>query len=110
VACLWYTVFLLHTLVLGNECTDGSIRLRGGTSVREGRVEICIEGRWGTICDNSWDSRDASVVCRQLNYSSLGKSTTFKPMTSVSTKMVLIYRSYFTHKCLLWTRKWANLA
>ena len=82
------TVFLLHTLALGNECTDGSIRLRGGTSVREGRVEICIEGRWGTICDNSWDSRDASVVCRQLNYSSLGKSTTFKPMTSVSTKMV----------------------
>jgi len=57
---------------LGNECTDGSIRLRGGSSVREGRVEICVEGRWGTICDYSWDSRDASVVCRQLGYPSLG--------------------------------------
>ena len=70
---LWYSVLLLLTLALGNECTDGSIRLRGGTTVREGRVEICIEGRWGTICDNSWDSRDASVVCRQLGYPSLGE-------------------------------------
>ena len=32
----------------------------------EGRVEICFSGVWGTICSDGWDSREATVVCRQL--------------------------------------------
>ena len=64
---------LYPIIALGNECIDGSIHLRGGSSAREGRVEICVEGRWGTVCDYSWNSRDASVVCRQLGYPALGE-------------------------------------
>ena len=68
-----YSMLLLNNLALANECTDGSIRLRGGSTELEGRVEICVEGRWGTVCDSGWDSRDADVVCRQLGYPSFGE-------------------------------------
>ena len=40
----------------------------GGDSDLEGRVEVCSAGVWGTVCDNSWSSVDASVVCGQLGY------------------------------------------
>jgi len=50
-------------------CTAGSIRLMGGSSNMEGRVEVCVDGDWGTVCDDGWSTVDANIACRQLGFS-----------------------------------------
>ena len=44
------------------------IRLVGGDSPSEGRVEILHQGVWGTICHSHWSVNDANVICRELGY------------------------------------------
>ena len=54
-------------------CTTGKVRLQGGVKSNEGRVELCINNVWGSICDYGWNTNDAAVVCNQLGYSSKGR-------------------------------------
>ena len=66
----------MHDVIPNNmctDCTDGEIRLVGGTNILEGRAEVCINGTWGTVCDDLWGVEEASVACNQLGFSSTGK-------------------------------------
>ena len=52
------------------DCEDGEVRLQDGTDLSNGRVEVCQNGIWRSVCSSQWDQNDASVVCRQLGYES----------------------------------------
>ena len=72
---LSFYVCILPTLIGPDaECYNGEVRLAGGHIPSEGRVEVCFNGHWGTVCNNGWDSRDATVVCSQLGYNASRKN------------------------------------
>ena len=57
----------------GDNCsTEGAIKMTGGNTQYEGRVELCYGGNWGLICPLYWSNNDAKVVCRQLGYPTIG--------------------------------------
>ena len=56
-------------VICQHACSNGDIRLSGGMAQNEGRVEVCFNQEWGTICNNHWSTNDGKVVCRQLGYS-----------------------------------------
>ena len=51
-------------------CNDWDLRLVNGTTPQEGRVEVCFNNTYGSICHDQWNDNDATVVCRDLGFSS----------------------------------------
>ena len=49
-------------------CLEGEIRLVGGSRSGEGRVQMCFNGVWGSVCSLGFDEPEAQVTCRNLGF------------------------------------------
>ena len=68
-----YYLNIVGTIEAPDNCTEGQIRLYGGSKPNEGILHMCTNGAWGTVCLNSyWSNNDANVACRELGYSAYG--------------------------------------
>ena len=78
---VYFPIYKLDNDVAQSNCSDGDLRLVGGTTEYEGTVEVCINRVWGSVCSSSssyywnryWDVSDSKVVCSQLGHQRLGK-------------------------------------
>ena len=60
---------LFYTVCSGN-MSQGSVRLVGSSALedREGRLEVCNQGVWQTVCGHYFDVLDANVICQELGF------------------------------------------
>ena len=77
-------IILVYCISIGN-CTEGDVRLVDGNNRYEGRVEICHNNIWGTVCQDFFARPNSAVVCRQLGlgYAGLSKKLVHKIIVDV---------------------------
>ena len=72
-------------------CNHGNVRLVDGSMEYEGRVEICDNGRWGTVCDDSYGTLP-EIVCREL-----AGDNSYTCMTNYSSPLLVVRYYHITH-------------
>ena len=68
-----YFFTIANNVATKSNCTEGDVRLVGGSTHYEGRVEVCVNRAWGSVCAYSqWSSQDAKIVCNNIGALTLG--------------------------------------
>jgi deleted-in-malignant-brain-tumors protein 1 len=57
-------------------CTDGEARLVDGPSTNKGRLEVCHNQAWATVCNSGFGTEESRVICGQLGFQRYGNTTT----------------------------------
>ena len=63
-----YIMYIIDISTPNASCLDGAVRLRNGTNELEGRLEVCINNAWGTVCEDEFSSDEATIVCSNLGF------------------------------------------
>ena len=86
-----YITGIIH--IVGGSCTNGDVRLisRYSYGRSEGRVEVCHNQQWGTICRDNWSDNSTQVICDQLGYSGDYSYTTPSYYSFGSTSNPIVY-------------------
>ena len=81
----------IPSVAAGFSCNDGDLRLEGGNTSYDGRVEVCVSNKFTTVCDDgTWGQEEAQVVCRQLNFTDGGSYPTIATSASPSVATVIL--------------------
>ncbi|XP_035814091.1 lysyl oxidase homolog 3B isoform X2 [Amphiprion ocellaris] len=76
VSCMPGPLFMQNSGLKKKLKISSNVRLKGGSRVGEGRVEVLKDNEWGTVCDDRWNLQSASVVCRELGFGSAKEALT----------------------------------
>lgn len=91
------------------ECNTTNVRLVDGPSPLNGRVEVCVDERWSTVCDNHWDNSDAAVVCKNLIsdlFSGKMRFIMYKKLVKFKLQLIsstYLHLHYCQSICIHWT-------
>ena len=99
ISCMYmYLCVYVYYSAKDPTCQNGEVRLLGGVSSEQGRVEVCYNGVWGTMCgEDRWTHTEAAVICHQLGYNLTETSMYIFTCTYIH---VYIYM-YYIHICII---------
>lgn len=67
-----YSYISTDVQTIFSNCSDGDLRLTGKVTATSGRLEVCYNRAWGTVCNYDWGNTDSRVACRQLGFQPSG--------------------------------------